>query len=315
MERIVSILIQIAVVLLLAPLLNGVFIKVKALAQKRKGAPLLQQYFDLFKLFKKRSVVSDTASWVFRITPYFVFATALAAASLVPVTTQTQAVWFAGDVIMMFSLLALGRFFMVIAALDTGSTFGGMGSSREVMIAALVEPSILVTFLTVGLYAKSTAVAQMMATAQGLGVPLLHPVFIFTFLALIIIIVAETCRVPVDDPSTHLELTMVHEAMLLEYSGRGLALMEYGASVKQLLLITLLVNIFVPHDQWIHMSGTAAVILSLGIYLVKIVVASGLIAMIESFTVKLRFFSVPNAAALAFILSFLGFIQFFLFWR
>lgn len=315
MDTFIYIPIQIVAILLFAPLLTGVFKKVKALVQKRKGAPLLQQYFDLYKLLKKRAVVSDTASWIFRVTPYVVFATSLAASLFVPVTTKAGAAWFPGDVIMLFSLLALGRFFMVIAGLDTGSTFGGMGSSREAMISALVEPSILVTFLTVGLYAKSTSVAQMMASAQALSAPLLHPMFILAFLALIIIIIAETCRVPVDDPATHLELTMVHEAMLLEYSGRDLALMEYGASVKQLVLITLLVNIFVPHDQWISMTGAAAIALSLGLYLVKIVIASGLIALIESFTVKLRFFSVPNVAALAFILSFLGFLQFFVFGR
>jgi formate hydrogenlyase subunit 4 len=307
--------IQIIAILLIAPLLNGVIKKVKAFTQKRKGAPVLQQYYDLFKLFRKRSVVSDTASWIFRATPFIVFAAALAAALFVPATTVVSAVWFPGDVIMLFSVLALGRFFMVISSLDTGSTFGGMGGSREAMISALIEPSILITFLTLGLYAKSTSVFAMMESAKAAGAPLLIPMFILAFLAMLIIIISETSRVPVDDPATHLELTMIHEAMLLEYSGRSLALMEYGASIKQLVLITLLVNIFVPSDQWFNITGTAAIAVSLLVYFVKVVLASVLIGLLESFTVKLRFFSVPNIAALAFILSFIGFLQFFVFGR
>jgi formate hydrogenlyase subunit 4 len=204
---------------------------------------------------------------------------------------------------------------MVLAGLDTAGTFGGMGSSREAMISALIEPSILVTMFTLGLYAKSTSVLQIMEAAKAAGAPLLHPMFILAFLALFIIIIAETCRIPVDDPSTHLELTMVHEAMILEYSGSNLALMEYGAAIKQLVLVTLLVNIFLPHDQWLALGGAAAVTLSLLIYLAKVVLVSVLIAIAEVGTVKFRFFSVPNIAALAFILSFIGFLQFFVLGR
>jgi formate hydrogenlyase subunit 4 len=315
MNTLLYTVVQIAVILLIAPFLNGVIKKVKALTQKRKGAPLLQQYFDLYKLLKKRSVVSETASWIFRVTPFIVFATALSASLFVPVTTVISAASFPGDVIMLFSVLALGRFFMMISALDTGSTFGGMGGSREAMISALIEPSILVTFLTLGLYANSTSVSAIMKASGAAGIPLLNPMFILSLLAVLVIIIAETSRIPVDDPSTHLELTMVHEAMLLEYSGRGLALMEYGASVKQLVLITLLVNVFVPVDQLLSVTGAAAVVASLLIYLVKVTLASVLIGIIESFTVKMRFFSVPNLAALAFILSFVGFLQFFVFGR
>jgi formate hydrogenlyase subunit 4 len=297
MNTLLYTVIQIAVILLIAPFLNGVIKKVKALTQKRKGAPLLQQYFDLYKLLKKRSVVSETASWIFRVTPFIVFATALSASLFVPVTTVISAASFPGDVIMLFSVLALGRFFMVISALDTGSTFGGMGGSREAMISALIEPSILVTFLTLGLYANSTSVSAIMKAAGAAGIPLLNPMFILSFLAMLIIIISETSRIPVDDPSTHLELTMVHEAMLLEYSGRGLALMEYGASIKQLVLITLLVNVFVPVDQLLSVTGAAAVVVSLLIYLVKVTLASVLTGIIESFTVKIRFFSVQIGRA------------------
>jgi formate hydrogenlyase subunit 4 len=315
MNTITYILIQLIAILLIAPFVNGVIKKVKALTQKRKGAPLLQLYFDLFKLIKKGTVVSCTASWIYRITPPVVFATALAAALLAPVTTTLTPLWFPGDIILLFSVLALGRFFMMLAGLDTAGTFGGMGSSREAMISALIEPSILVTVFAVGLYAKSTSVPMIMEAAKAAGMPLLQPMFIMAFFSLFIIIIAETSRIPVDDPATHLELTMVHEAMILEYSGRDLALMEYGASIKQLVLITLLVNIFLPHDQWLGMGGAAAVALSLLIYFAKVVFASVLIAIAEAGTVKFRFFSVPNIAAIAFILSFLGFLQFFVLGR
>jgi len=156
MINVVYAVIQIVVLVLAAPLVNGIIKKVKALTQKRKGAPLLQMYFDLFKMFKKTVVVSDVSSWILKVTPYIVFSTAVAAGLLVPVTTLIQPGWFAGDIILVVAIFALGRFFMMLAALDTASTFGGMGSSREAMISSLIEPSILVTLFTIGLIAKST---------------------------------------------------------------------------------------------------------------------------------------------------------------
>jgi formate hydrogenlyase subunit 4 len=308
-------IVQAVVVIAVAPLVNGIIKKIKALSQKRKGAPVLQLYYDIFKLLRKSTVVSDSASWIFKAAPYVVFASSLAAALLVPVTTMLDPVWHAGDLILMVYLLALGRFFMMLAGLDTASTFGGMGSSREAMISSLIEPSILVSLITVGLIARSTSAFQVMDYMKGVGIPLSHPVYLMAFLALLIIIIAETARIPVDDPSTDLELTMVHEAMLHEYSGRSLALMELGASVKQLVFITLLVNIFMPHDQFILITGAAAVLLSLLFYLIKVILVSVLIAIAEVSTVKLRLFSIPNLAALAFILSFIGFMQYFVLGR
>ncbi|MBC3804023.1 formate hydrogenlyase [Acetobacterium fimetarium] len=312
-DMILYFIVQTGFVILAAPLVNGIIKKIKALSQKRTGAPVLQMYYDLFKLFKKTSVVSDVSSWIFRVTPYIVFATAVAAAMIVPVTTLIKPVWNTGDVILLVYILALGRFFMMLAALDTGSTFGGMGASREAMISALIEPSILVSLITVGLIAKSTAVFPIMTFMQTVQNPLIHPVYLMIFCALLIVIIAETSRIPVDDPSTHLELTMVHEAMLLEYSGRSLALMELAAAIKQLVFITLLVNLFLPHDQLIGIHGIAAIGISLLIYLAKVFIAALLIGIVEVNTVKLRLFSIPNLAALSFILSFIGFLQFFAF--
>ena len=311
MRSFVYIVIQITVILLVAPLVNGIIKKIKAFSQKRKGAPVFQMYFDLWKLSKKNSVVSDVSSWIFKATPYIVFSTAVVASMLVPVSTLTAPGQIPGDFIILISILALGRFFMMIAALDTGSTFGGMGSSREALISSLIEPSILVCLITVGLISKSTSVLQMMNAMQEQSFPLTQPVFVLVFLAFLIVIIAETARIPVDDPSTHLELTMVHEAMVLEYSGRHLALMEYGAAVKQLTLITLLVNILIPHDQLIAITGIGAGAISLAIYLIKVIGASVLIGVIEVNTVKFKLFSVPNLAALSFILSFIGFLQYF----
>ena len=308
-------ILQLLVIILVAPLVNGVIKKVKAFTQKRKGAPLLQMYFDLFKLMKKNSVVSETSSWIFKATPYVVITTALGAGLMVPATTLVSQAGFAGDIILLVYLLALGRFFMMLAGLDTGSTFGGMGSSREAMISSLMEPSIMITLFTAGLVAGTTSIGGIMAAVKSMPAPMTQPVFIMVFLAMLIIIIAETSRIPVDDPSTHLELTMVHEAMILEYSGRHLAMMELGASIKQLAFITLLVNICLPLDQLVTFAGIGAVAISLLLYVVKVIAAAVLIAIIEVSTVKFRFFSVPNLAALSFILAFIGFLEYFVLWR
>lgn len=308
-----SLAIQAVAVLALAPLLGGIIGKVKAFVQKRKGAPVLQQYFDLVKLFRKGTVVSDTASWIFRATPWIVFSSTLAAALLVPVSTRLSAAAFAGDAIAMVSLLALGRFFLMLSALDTAGTFGGMGASREAMVSALIEPSILVSLLTVGLIGGTTSVSGMMwAMAGAAGFPMARPALVLVFAAFLIIILAESCRLPFDDPSTHLELTMIHEAMVLEYSGRDLALMEYAASVKQLVLIALAGNLLLPHDGLVTAGGLAGLALSLALFAGKTILLAALVGAIESATVKVRLFSVPNLASLAFILSFFGFLLHFI---
>ncbi len=306
---------QVVVVILLAPLVNGIINKIKALTQKRQGAPLLQMYFDLHKLFKKNVVVPDCSSWIFRGTPYIVFGSALVAGLLVPVTVDMLPHYIPGDFILLIYVLALGRFFTCLAALDTGSAFGGMGASREVMISSLIEPSIIVVVITLSLMSGSTSVFVIMETMAQSGTAFIGPVYILLFLSMLIIIIAETSRIPVDDPSTHLELTMVHEAMILEYTGRHLALMEYGAAIKQLMLMTLVVNIFLPLDGLFSFTGVLGVALSLLLYAFKLLILTGIIALIEVNTVKVRFFSIPNLAALSFILAFLGFLQFFVLGR
>lgn len=313
LDSVYFVAIQLLALLLVAPLVNGIVRKIKAFTQKRRGAPLLQMYFDLYKLLKKDTVVSETSSWVFKAAPYIVFVTSLSAGLFVPVTLKLQALPFAGDMILAVYLLALGRFFLALSGLDTGSTFGGMGSSREMMISSLMEPSLLVSLFTVGLVTGSTSIYQQMKTVSVVGVDIIQPVFILAFLALFIILLAETARIPVDDPATHLELTMVHEAMILEYSGRHLALMEWGGAVKQLIFITILANLFLPTDGLIKIDiPFVTQLLSLVIYLGKAALISVLVAVAEVSMVKFRLFSVPNLAALSFTLSFLGFVQFFI---
>jgi formate hydrogenlyase subunit 4 len=315
MATITYLILQIVIIILLSPLVNGVIGKIKALSQKRTGAPVLQMYYDLHKLMRKSAVVSDVSSWIFRATPYIVFGTAVAAALLVPVSVRILPDGIPGDMIMLFYILALGRFFICLAALDTGSTFGGMGSSREVMISSLIEPSVIVVIFTLGLICKSTSVFTIMESMASSGANFIGPVYILLFLAMLIILIAETSRIPIDDPDTHLELTMVHEAMILEYSGRHLALMEYGAVIKQMMLMTLMVNIFLPFDSFLTITGFAGMVLSLMIYLGKMLLLTVIIALIEVNTVKVRLFSIPNLAALSFILAFLGFMQYFVLGR
>lgn len=315
MATVSYLILQIVIVILFAPLMNGVIGKIKALTQKRKGASVLQMYFDLHKLMHKSAVVSDISSWIFRATPYIVFGTALVAAMLVPVSVRILPSGIPGDMILLFYILTLGRFFTCLAALDTGSAFGGMGSSREVMISSLIEPSIIVVIFTLGLICKSTSVFTIMETMARSGASFIGPVYILLFLAMLIILIAETSRIPIDDPGTHLELTMVHEAMILEYSGRHLALIEAGAVIKQMMLMTLIVNIFLPLESFLTVTGFAGVALSLLIYVAKMLFLAVVIASIEVGTVKVRFFSIPNLAALSFILAFLGFMQYFVLGR
>jgi formate hydrogenlyase subunit 4 len=204
---------------------------------------------------------------------------------------------------------------MALGGLDAGSTFGGMGSSREMMISALIEPALLVSLLTLGLMSGSTSIDSIMSVNRQ-GSPLsTNPFALLILIALFIILLAETSRIPVDDPATHLELTMVHEAMLLEYSGRHLALMEYAAVIKQLLFMTILANFFFPLEPNILTSPFLSLFFGVILYVLKIMVIAVFVAVTEICTVKLRFFSIPNLAAISFVLSFLGFMQFFIIGR
>ncbi|MHC1947221.1 NADH-quinone oxidoreductase subunit H [Bradyrhizobium sp. UFLA06-06] len=296
---------QMALVLLLAPLLTGVVRKIKARLLRRKGPSIFQPYRDLLRLLRKEVVLADNASWLFRVTPYVTFAAIWVAAALVPTfATGLQFNWSA-DLIAIVALLGSARFFLALAGMDVGTSFGGIGSSREVMIAALAEPAMLLMVFCVALIAGSTqlsTVATFMASSEvGLRVSLG-----MAMIALIMVALAENARIPVDNPATHLELTMVHEAMILEYSGRHLAMIEFGAFLKLLLYISLIICVFFPWQITTEGAGPLSYLVSVAAYILKLAVASFLLAVFETATAKMRVFRVPEFLGAALMLGLLG---------
>jgi formate hydrogenlyase subunit 4 len=306
-----AILLQAALVLLLAPLVTGCIRSWKARLQNRRGPRVWQPYLDLIKFLRKDMVISEHASWVFSTAPYVVFGSALMVGLMVPMPATAPLSLF-GGALAVVGLLALGRFFMALGGLDPGSAFGGMGSSREMTIAAVAEPALMLSIFTVAISAGSTDLSQIVTIAQGPDWKLLNPAHLMAFAALFIVLLAETGRIPVDNPATHLELTMIHEAMLLEYSGRYLALMEWGASIKQLVLMAILANIFIPIGLATD-DTVAAVAWGLGIFVGKIFLLSVAVVVVETTNAKLRLFRVPDLLSAAFVLATLALLSTFLF--
>src|SRR5437667_272508 len=228
---------QWVVVVLDAPLLAGVIRKTKARLQGRRGAGVFQPYWDLRKLLVKEVVIAENTSWVFRLTPYVAIGTMLLSAFIVPVLTTAAELQFLGNIILLIYVFLVSTFFLALAGLDAGSSFGGMGSSREMAIAALAEPTVMIAIFAIALRAGTTGLSEMINRAVSDPLLLLNPGHILAFLSFFIVALAETGRLPVDNPSTHLELTMIHEAMILEYSGRYLALIEWASSIKLFLLL------------------------------------------------------------------------------
>lgn len=295
---------QMLLVLALAPLLTGVVRRVKARLQRRIGPPIFQPYRELRRLFGKEVVLADNSSWLFRVAPYLIFAATWVAAALIP-TFQTGLMFsWAGDLIAIVALLGAARFVQAIAALDIGTSFGGIGASREIMIASLAEPAMIMVVFTVALVAGSTqlsTIAAFMASLGGLRVSLA-----MALVALIIVAVAENARIPVDNPATHLEVTMIHEAMVLEYSGRHLAMIEWATSLRLLLYISMIACIFFPFGLVASGAGFTAHVTSLAAYLLKVLVAALLLAMLETVIAKMRVFRVPNLLGIALMLGLLG---------
>jgi formate hydrogenlyase subunit 4 len=296
---------QMLLVLALAPLLTGFVRKVKARLLRRRGPPLIQPYLDLLRLTRKEVVLAESASWLFRVIPYLVFAATWVAASLVPTFRTGLLFSWSADLIAIIALLGSGRFFLALAGLDVGTSFGGIGSSREVMIASLAEPAMIMIVFTLALIAGSTqlsTVAEFMASPQvGLRVSLG-----LALIGLVMVAIAENGRVPVDNPATHLELTMVHEAMVLEYSGRHLALIELASSLKLILYVSLLACLFAPWG--IEATGAAAATLALGIaaYIGKLAIGGFLLGLFETSVAKMRVFRVPEFLGVALMLGLLA---------
>ena len=295
---------QAVVLLSLAPLLRGVINKMKAAFQTRQGPPLLQGYYDLAKLLRKEPVRSDKSSWVFVAGPRLYFGTAVAATTLIPVLFAGAPLEGAGGILVLVGLLALGRFALATAALDTGSPFGGMGGSREMTVAALAEPALMLGLFSVALWGGSLNLGDLVRTTAQRG-PSAHPSELLGAAALFIVLIAEAGRVPVDNPATHLELTMIHEAMVLEYAGPDLALVEWASALKELLFMTLLVNLFLPLGLAVS-AEPAAFAVSATLYMAKIFLLAVGVTVVESTNAKLRFFRVPELMAVSLGLGFLA---------
>jgi len=303
---------QVAAVFALAPLLTGIMRKVKARTQKRIGARVFQPYYELSKLWVKDEIVSDYSSWIFRSTPWIVAIATITAALFVPVFVPFSPFSAAGDVLLVLGLLALARFFTMLAGIDAASAFGGIGTSREMMISSLVEPGIFLTIFVISLTLGGTDLTSLVDAAARSGI-VIAPSMLFGLISFFIIILAETGRLPFDNPATHLELTMVHEAMVLEYSGRSLALIEWSQSAKQLILLALLANLFLPLGM---PTSIDAALLPLGLgavaALAKVALLSVAVAYVETRVAKWRLFRVPDLLTVAIASAMVGMIFFYL---
>ena len=297
-------LLQVVIVGAGAPLLVGALRTLKARLVGRRGPRVLQPYADLAKLLRKEAVVSTTTSWIFRVTPYVLVATMVVAALIVPVLLARPVLDFAGLVLLVY-LFVLGTFFLALAGLDAGSAFGGMGSSREVAVAALAEPTIMVAILALALRAETTNLGGIVERVAREPLLAANPGHLLAFSALFIVMLAETGRLPVDNPATHLELTMIHEAMVLEYSGHYLALVEWAASMKLFLFMTLLANLFLPWGMPAS-AAPGALLVGLVVLVVKLGVLTVALALIETGVAKLRLFRVPELLAGSFALALLS---------
>ncbi len=296
---------QMLIVLALAPLLTGYVRRLKAHLLRRQGPPLVQPYRDLLRLVRKEVVLTHSASWVFRIAPYLVFATTWVAAALVPTFASGLIYSYAADMIAIVALLGSARFMLALAGLDVGTSFGGIGSSREMMIASLAEPAMLMVVFTLSLLAGSTQLSSIAASMQGPGVGL-RVSLALALVGLIMVAIAENARIPVDNPATHLELTMVHEAMILEYSGRHLALIEAASYLKLLLYLSVIACVFFPWGIAVSGQGPTAYLAGVGVYVVKLAAGGFLLAIFETVIAKMRVFRVSDFLGAALMLGFLA---------
>lgn len=300
-------LLQTLCVVLFAPFMAGWVKWLKCKLQNRQGPPPWQPYRDLLRLSRKQVVLAESASPIFRVAPYIVFSVTAVAASIVPVFSVQIPTAALADVIVLVGFLALTRFFLSLAGMDVGTAFGGMGSSREVTISSLAEPALLMAFFTLAMNASSTNLSTVIShLAQSQFV--LYPSLIFSAMGFILVALAETGRIPIDNPATHLELTMIHEAMILEYSGRHLALMEWAAMLKLTLYAVLIANFIVPWGVAMTLEPGA---IAFGVYSItcKLLVLGFFLAIAETAQAKMQLFRAPHFLGLAFILSLLGMLS------
>ncbi len=301
---------QIILVLSIAPLLAGYIQTLRALLQNRRPAGIVQPYRDLWRLFQKESLVFADASWLFRFTPYLILAALMLAAGIVPILATGLPLAPAADVIALVGLFALARVFQVLAAMDTGTPFATLGARREMLIAGLAEPALLAALFTASLISHSTSLSVIVTHLEQLRFAL-HPSMVFAAAAFFMVLLAENARIPVDNPATHLELTMIHEAMLLEYSGRHLALMEWGAQIKLFLYVAIAVALFLPWG--IAPAPDVTVLPFTGVFLLlKFAFAGAVLAVVETLLAKLRLFRAPEFMATAFLFGVIGLLSYFM---
>jgi formate hydrogenlyase subunit 4 len=301
---------QMTLVLITAPLLLGWVRTLKARLLRRRGPAPSQPYRDLLRLIRKEVVLAENASWLFRVVPYVVFAALWVAAALVPTFATGLLFSWSADMIAIVALLGAARFFLALAGMDVGTSFGGIGASREMMIASVAEPAMIMVVFTLSLLAGSTQLSSvaefMLDTDVGLRVSLG-----LVLVALLIVAIAENGRIPVDNPATHLELTMVHEAMVLEYSGRHLAMIEVAAALKLVLYVSLIGCVFLPWGMAAAGDGWAAYLGGIAIYLCKLAFGGALLAVFETSVAKMRVFRVPEFLGAALMLGLLAMLLLF----
>lgn len=297
--------IQAVLLVLIAPLLRGVIARLKARIQNRRGASVWRPYADLLKLFRKEDLVPTTASALFRLAPVVLFAATASAAAFVPVLHGSALLGTTGDFILLVYLLALGRFFLVLGAMDGGSSFGGMGASRDALVSTLAEAPLLLGLAAVAIPARTASLAGIVQWTLGQDFFQLSAVHALAFAALAFVAIAETGRIPVDNPATHLELTMIHEAMVLEYSGPSLALVEWASAIKLSLIVALLIAVFAPWGMGTTIT-VGALAMAAAAYLAKLAVVVVAVAVVESSVAKLRMYLVPDFLGVASALAILA---------
>ncbi len=303
-------LVQFLVLLGAAPAFAGWVKMLKCWSQGRKSAGLLQPYRDIIKLFSKDVILAENASWIFRFTPYLIFGAALLAGGIIPILSTDLPLAATADVIVLVGLFAVARFFTALAGMDIGTAFGGMGSSREMTIASLAEPAMLMAIFTMSLASRSTSLSQMVQVIYS-GQSVFRPSIAFAFLAFILIALAETGRIPVDNPSTHLELTMIHEAMILEYSGRHLALIEWAGMMKLMLFYSLAIAAFLPWGIATQ-DDPAGIPLAFIYFILKLCGGGVVLVLIETGLAKMRLFRLTEFLGTAFLMATLGMLSYFI---
>lgn len=301
---------QILILLAAAPVFTGWIRMLKCWLQGRTSPGLFQPYRDIMKLLSKDLVLAENASWIFRFTPYLIFGISLLAGGIIPMLSSDLPLAVTADIIALAALFGIARFFTALAGMDIGTSFGGMGSSREMMISSLAEPAMLMAIFTVSLVSKSTSLSQMVEViAHGRFV--LRPSMAFALLAFILITLAETGRIPVDNPATHLELTMIHEAMILEYSGRHLGLIEWAGMMKLFLFASLGIVAFLPWG--IAGAGSlTAIPLAILLMATKLTLVGTGLVLIETGLAKMRIFRIPEFLGSAFLFATLGMLSYFI---